>query len=186
MSVTEFPLMLQVCGITIGNELNFLTIDEGLVDADTFLLLEDSDVLYLAKSASKRIPPMVSFHLAGVKLKSLLALKCWIKEHVRAGDDADGLVSANFNVQTRNAYINKLHHLSNKEAPKVSLPSSYKDNWVDFDMSMIEYFKAHTSTNGIGMHFYLRDDTLAPAPNVLALTNEHTGLPHTHGLPTLI
>ena len=167
MSATEFPLMLQVCGITIGTELNFLTIDEGLVDAATFLLLEDSDVLYLAKSASKRIPPMVSFHLAGVKLKGLLALKCWIKEHVRAGDVPDSLVSANFNTQTRNAYINKLHHLSNKEAPKVSLPGSYKDNWVDFDTSMVEYFKAHTSTNGIGMHFYLRDDTLAPAPNVL-------------------
>ena len=147
MSATEFPLMLQVCGITQGTELNFLTIDEGLVDANTFLLLEDSDVLYLAKSASKRIPPMVSFHLAGVKLKSLLALKCWIKEHVRAGDDTDSLVSANFNVQTQNAYINKLHHVSNKEAPKVSLPSSYKDNWVDFDTSMVEYFKAHTSTN---------------------------------------
>ena len=168
MSIVEFPLMLQVCGITIGNELNFLTIDEGLVDAATFLLLEDSDVLYLSKSASKRIAPLVSFHLSGVKLKSLLALKCWINEHVRAGDVVDNLLSADFNVMTRNAYINKLHQMSNKEAPKVTLPSSYKDNWVDFDTSMIEYFKAHTSTNGIGMHFYLRDDTRRPAPNVLA------------------
>ena len=168
MSATEFPLMLQVCGITVGNELDFLTVEEGLVDAATFLLLDDSDVQYLAKSASKRIDQATNFHLAGVKLKSLLALKCWIKEHVRAGDVADNLLSADFNILTRNAYINKLHHLSNKEAPKVSLPSSYKDNWVDFDTSMIEYFKAHTSTNGIGMHFYLRDDTLAPNPNVLA------------------
>ena len=168
MSAIQFPLMLQVCGITIGNELNFLTIDEGLVDAATFLLLEDSDVLYLSKSASKRIAPLVSFHLSGVKLKSLLALKCWINEHVRAGDVVDNLLSADFNVMTRNAYINKLHQMSNKEAPKVTLPSSYKDNWVDFDTSMIEYFKAHTSTNGIGMHFYLRDDTRRPAPNVLA------------------
>ena len=168
MSTVQFPLMLQVCGITTGNELNFLTIDEGLVDAATFLLLEDSDVLYLSKSASKRIAPLISFHLSGIKLKSLLALKCWINEHARAGDVVDNLLSADFNVMTRNAYINKLHHMSNKEAPKVTLPSSYKDNWVDFDTSMIEYFKAHTSTNGIGMHFYLRDDTRRPAPNVLA------------------
>ena len=104
MSATEFPLMLQVCGITVGNELDFLTVEEGLVDAATFLLLDDSDVQYLAKSASKRIDPATNFHLAGVKLKSLLALKCWIKEHVRAGDVADNLLSVDFNILTQNAY----------------------------------------------------------------------------------
>ena len=103
-----------------------------------------------------------------MKQKGYLALKCWIQEHTQSEVHVDSLLSVDFNQQTKCAYVKKVHHLSNKKAVKVSIPGVFKDEeWVSFETGMIEYFKAHTVSNGIQMHYMLCDDKATPALNVV-------------------
>ena len=103
-----------------------------------------------------------------MKQKGLLALKCWIQEHTQSEVHVDSLLCVDFNQQTKRVYVKKVHHLSNKKAVKVSIPGVSKDEeWVSFETGMIEYFKAHTVSNGIQMHYMLCDDKAAPALNVI-------------------
>ena len=145
-------------GITIAAELAYLAADERLEDGNAFLLLEDSDNKDIAKSCRKSAN---QFTLGAMKQKGLLALKCWIQEHTQSEVHVDSLLCVDFNQQTKRVYVKKVHHLSNKKAVKVSIPGVFKDEeWVSFETGMIEYFKAHTVSNGIQMHYMLCDDKL--------------------------
>ena len=98
MSATEFPKMLATCGITVAAEIKYLMEDEGLVDGDTFLLLDDDVDMQNLEESCREPLSCNGFTLGFMKQKRLLALKCWMRERVRAGVLVNSLLSVDFNL----------------------------------------------------------------------------------------
>ena len=96
-------------------------------------------------------------------LTSLLVfIKIFIKEYIRVGFAPAMIIDKMFTAQVNKLkYIGKMHNLANKVDMKVSLliAKFKKESLVVFKTTITEYFKAHTGTSDVSLHYLLCDES---------------------------
>ena len=102
--------VLTVCKFTAADQQTYLMDEEGLVDWDTFTMLESEDFTGIASRAAKRATN--PFTIGAMKIKYLKALKFWIEDINRMNEIHD---SALFTHDVLKAHVHLLSLQSTRD-----------------------------------------------------------------------